>query len=1043
MAAVAGLLCAGLAAAPSLVDLESYKPGMIDAVRQATGRELVIDGPMRLSVFPVPGIGADTVRFANAVGAKGAQMIDVRRVVVRPAWLALLRGKIEVGTLTLYRPTIVLETDAEGRPNWEFSPGGNTAAAADQPSGGFHLALGRLEIVNGTISYTDPKSKTSISAVEVHGGATVDSFDGPFEIDAKGTVNKVPLTFRLAVGAPSAEGHRAELDLKVSEGALDFKGSIATIQLDTAVQGHLSVKTGVLSGFVGSVYGAVGAAKPAFDTSGAGSFSFDGDIEVAPDRIAARNFTTAMGKDAARGSVSLAYKPTPTLEGDLTLSRLDIGTWVDILSRPAGLTAPPPQAATPQAASPQTTAAKAAIAVVGPSPWSKVNANLKIAISEALYNKGTIHDLSASIDMKQGMIVVPRFQATMPGGLTVDADPEKGTLRATAERWRDTLQWLGIETAGIPAGKLEKMSLEGKLAAKADALVLGDGTFTIDGVPGTVAGTFKVKAPFSTSLDIGMPQFDLDAYMPPPSDDPSTAAPPPPSVDAAETASDAPSFGFRLDIAKLRYRGETLAGVTGGVTMVGKVLKLDGVKVASLLGAQVGLHGLVRDFGTDPRCDLAFSVAAPDTDRLLVYAGLPEFLNGKVGPSTASGTVAGTRSAVTVRDVAVHLLDADAHATGTLAFTHPATFDFSAFRLETPEAARLVSAASGKTMSGLGAIAVDGSLKGSSERALFSGDLTVRGVAMTGTLDATLGKRPRLAAGLKVAKTLAVDTLLGIEDDSAPAPLSPDEAPSEVRHARPARKATSAPIDLTALRSFDATLVVSAKAMSMAALTVDYADLDATLANGVFRINKLTGQFYKGAVDFAGTIDASGQALSIDVDGTLLGIHVDELLRGTVGSNVFGKGTYGVTVDGKLDARGVRLTGKGVSAADLRESLSTATTVSGTLRADMGGGAQSFAQFATGIGSVFSDTLAFDRAVLAGFVNQENAVSGGVVLGNGTITLQDQTVRGNGATAIISGQNRIAEGTTDTTIRVTSGSRQYVARMTGQLSAPEISATSP
>jgi uncharacterized protein involved in outer membrane biogenesis len=73
---------------PYLIDIEAYKPGLIEAVRAATGRELVIDGPIRLSVFPVPGIGAGRVRFSNAVGAEGAQMIDVRWVAVRPSWWA-------------------------------------------------------------------------------------------------------------------------------------------------------------------------------------------------------------------------------------------------------------------------------------------------------------------------------------------------------------------------------------------------------------------------------------------------------------------------------------------------------------------------------------------------------------------------------------------------------------------------------------------------------------------------------------------------------------------------------------------------------------------------------------------------------------------------------------------------------------------------------------------------------------------------------------------------------------------------------------------
>jgi hypothetical protein len=87
--------------------------------------------------------------------------------------------------------------------------------------------------------------------------------------------------------------------------------------------------------------------------------------------------------------------------------------------------------------------------------------------------------------------------------------------------------------------------------------------------------------------------------------------------------------------------------------------------------------------------------------------------------------------------------------------------------------------------------------------------------------------------------------------------------------------------------------------------------------------------------------------------------------------------------------------------------------------------------------------LAFDSAVLNGFVNHENAVSGGsVALGGGTVTLTDLTVQGNSATAMINGHNRMAEGTTDTTIRLNTGNRGYIARMTGKLSSPDLSADS-
>ena len=54
VAALIGPLLAAAVAAPWLVDVEAYKPVLVQAVKDATGRELVIDGPMRLRMLPVP-----------------------------------------------------------------------------------------------------------------------------------------------------------------------------------------------------------------------------------------------------------------------------------------------------------------------------------------------------------------------------------------------------------------------------------------------------------------------------------------------------------------------------------------------------------------------------------------------------------------------------------------------------------------------------------------------------------------------------------------------------------------------------------------------------------------------------------------------------------------------------------------------------------------------------------------------------------------------------------------------------------------------------
>src|SRR5258708_31883687 len=190
-AAIFGPLLLAAVAAPYLVDVEAYKAALIQAVKEATGRELVIEGPMRLSLLPVLQVSAQQVHFANAVGAEGAQMIDVRWIGASPSWWALLKGQVEVGRLTLYQPTIVLETDANGVPTWQVKPGAGAAQLQGAPSAGLHLAVGEMRIVHGTLSYTHPQTRQTLKAQQVEATASVGSLQGPSAIADTATLNGV------------------------------------------------------------------------------------------------------------------------------------------------------------------------------------------------------------------------------------------------------------------------------------------------------------------------------------------------------------------------------------------------------------------------------------------------------------------------------------------------------------------------------------------------------------------------------------------------------------------------------------------------------------------------------------------------------------------------------------------------------------------------------------------------------------------------------------------------------------------------------------
>ncbi len=1108
-AAIAGLLLLVAWIAPRFVDIDAYKPAMQEAVKAATGRELVIEGPMKLSMLPQPRISARSVHFANAVGAKGAQMIDVQWVAASPSWLALLQGRVEVGKIILYKPIVVLETDAKGVPNWEFMPGAGAAQPVGAPSSGLHLSIGTLNIVQGTLSYTNPQTGKTVKAEQVEATASVGSLDGPFTISGTATVNGVPLSLDLKVGEQQEKGHDTAFMLKVESGKLEFVGQASAIRPDAALTGHLSVATGLLTDFIAAVVRATGEGSPRFDASVIGRFTFDGGIEVSPTRLAITDFKTTLAGDTAAGSLTLTYDEQPSLEGKLSLPKLDLEKWLTVLSQPgiflaqAPATAPKPAApaatpgpaAAPKPAAPAGTPAPAAApkpatstatsATLSPFP-PELNVALTLDIAETIYRKGSIRDLSIAFDIRKGAITVPRFKMVLPGEMVVQADgavtavtaapatavtpatataagkpPAKvetsGTFSLSGSKLRDTLTWLGVDTSGVPAGKLQTLTANGKLASTAGSVNVGDATLEIDGQPAKGGGTLAFGPPFAVTATVDADHLDLDAYMPkrPESATSIAAAPTPDPVVAAMASVVAPSpapdkttpkFQLKSKVAKLVYRQETLNGVAADITVQGNLLSLNSVKVADLLGAKLDLHGSVNDFATRPSFDLTFNATMPDTDKLLDYAALPRFANGKIGAASASGGVAGTLDAVTLRNLAITMLGATAHATGSLKFADKPQFDFSNFSIQTADASRLVSVAAGRNQTGVGAIAASGTLKGTSDRATFNGQLDAMGAKMSGSLDATLGDRPNIKAKLKVPGTLDIDRWLGVSANPVAAATVPSGAPAPAAAvALPAHQpgmATAKSIDLSALQSFDATLSLETSAIAIASLRVNYGDLDATLHNGVLKISKLTGQFFGGAVDFTGTIDASGKTLALDLKGSLQGIYFGEMLRGAAGTNSFGNPNLTVMVDGKISALDIQLKSRGGSPLEIRNALTGTASLSGFIYPTVTQGSLSFARFATSLGGAFSDSMAFNSAMLQGFINRQNPTAGLVQIGGGAMTLQNQTVSGQNTTASIIGRTIFESATTDTTVNIDTGNNKgpadFVTKIKGPLSSPSL-----
>jgi len=997
---VLGVLVLALLLAPFLIDVNSFKPRIAAQVKRATGRDLVIDGPMSLSILPVPAVNVTGIRFLNAPGSKNATMVEVKSIAVKPSVVSLLSGDLELTEVRLVEPRIVLEINAEGKPNWEFTPAsGQTGPVAPKSSSPSPLSLGELTIQDGTLVFSDSRAGFAITAEKANLTASVGSMAGPYSMVGTATVNGAPLKVDLNVGAKARDGMPASFALEAGGGTIGFKGTVSELGANAKLAGIANVSADSLSAFVATLASFAGQPAPPMPALLASKFSFDGDVELSQTRVAARDFKVALAGDSGSGSLAVLLQPALAVEGKVVVPKIDLDRALSALSAPSAPAAPgkPAPPAAPTMGS-------------GVSILDTLTARMSLEAAEVVYNRQPVRNVAIELDSKGGVVAVPKLTATLPGDMmlqarsTMSGDASKPTVAGefslVGPKLRDTLNWLAIDVAAVPADKLRRFNLKGRLGSNGGNVQVNDAAFELDDVTGTgaVVVTFSVPLSIMTRLDID--RIDLDSYLAKPANSAKPAAAS--AAAASKPTLPGPTLGLKLKVSRAIYNGEGIGGIEVDLALKGRTLELADLKVSNLSGARLAVRGNVVDYDSAlPRADIAFNFEAPDIGRVLKVAGTTA--PAGLGPVTASGGVSGTVEALAFRELRVASQGQSAQMDGT--FTMPG--------------------ASRGTPSSIG----------------YKGKVTANGQTIEGVVDARIADRPRITADLRTS-------LLDLDKLGGPTPATPPPRGRPAPAAAPAHAPASSGMDTSALRSFDASLKLVAGTLVSSPLRLSNADMAMTLKDGVLTLQHLKAGLYGGTLDLSGMVDASKPVLAFDLKGDASNIFLGEMLRGLSGTNQYG-GAVKVTVDGRLNATGIRLHGGGTTPAQIKASMAggaqlgghvfvgadKALTALGTAAAGAVGGvidntlgnALGFAGQKGGIG--IGNLLTAVSVVLNRFINRDNPISGHIDIAGGMLSDKGLVVSGSRATADIVTRTNLAASTTDTTVNfmiAEDGSAPYI-----------------
>ncbi|MBE1284222.1 MAG: AsmA family protein [Rhodobacteraceae bacterium] len=295
-----------------------------DQVEAQTGRALEIGGPVKFSLWPVLGVRADDVSFANAnwVGTEAPPMLQAERVSIGLDAAALIRGDVRVKEIRAVAPALHLATRADGQGNWVFGEVANTQAVGAGTSGtsaGYiieklvlerasltYAAFGAAPIVQSGLDlellWPEPDGTADLSWILRPAGEPVEVVAeiGSFKSFLEGQVASVGATLR-------AGGGRARFDGRASI-AGDASGRFTLEAVDT-----------------GKVLNALGLEDPGLSPGLGKSIVLGTDATFTTDgRLALRDLTVKLDQNELTGDADVVLSAVPQVTARLEAGDLDV-----------------------------------------------------------------------------------------------------------------------------------------------------------------------------------------------------------------------------------------------------------------------------------------------------------------------------------------------------------------------------------------------------------------------------------------------------------------------------------------------------------------------------------------------------------------------------------------------------------------------------------------------------------------------------------------------------------------------------------------------
>ena len=1004
----AGVIIVPLAAIfiiPSLVPSDVYKDKIQTQLSAELGRDVRINGEVKLATFPFVKAKTGPIEIDNPVGYSRKEFVSLQGLEARVKLLPLLSKRVEISRFTLEKPRIHLERLADGRANWEIgdetTPAETEEAAPFSRDGtmltSFDPAIAAFKLEDGLITYSDAVSGQSVEVTDINTAVSLPDLAKTFKVDGDFTYDGMPITLNLSLNSP-----RAFLDGQ--EAAI--KGNVKTDFANVDIDGNFlaSESIDVAANIDGDVTD-MAAFKPFLGENAKyvdplNSTKISGDIRFVDGAITAKNTDLAVRGDSLsvdfKGDIDLTDAPivNGTLDADISdlsivepflsepIKGLDaiktINVQADMRAADKGFTA---KTLTAKVTGPALTAdfnGSAAYSDVV-SANGKLNSNISdLSAFKAFLPEGVkgleivqAANVTADINVLDKVFSAKNLDATIKG-------PELDVNFKGEAAFNDAATASGRATANIqnPA----------KLAADfapdvAAARVLGATEFAGDI---TYAGenisakntTLKTSSEYLTADFAGDFSKNGDAI----------------NV-TGRFNSDIPDIPRLVQTAEIEVKdiaAVKAAKASGQVQTDGKTTRLTGLDAALSGGAVSGTYKGDATIGETQSFDGAFSANIPNMAALDQAISTEIPYAAAIGQVTASGQLKGAipANAIEITGLSANLSGGQLTGsyTGSARYKDGLTMNG---RLDTKiPSLRALAATTGtelppNTSAGeiFGPFALSGDVSGTPEAMSLSGvNVSLDQIQGTGKFGVDLTKtKPSLNGDLSLN---GLDLRPYMESYSTQKPTGSIEPWSEL------------PINFEPLKTVDANFTLNTPNVKTGRINLNQTTLNTTLRNGLLQVDVPNVSLYGGGGSFKTVLNANATVPQVEMDFNFKKLKSEGFLGAVAG---FTQAT------GEADMK-ISFKGRGRSQAEIIKSLGGnggVNMVNGSLQGI------DTTEFLTGLDSALT-SRSLPGGIGAGKTTRFNDLATGFSMENGVAKIQNFTI--NGPRFTVEGQGQVDLG---------------------------------